>query len=123
MLNTVVLPLAASPTIASPGRWALFGGSLREAEPPAAGIRREILEELDLDVTDWRQLWTVQYYDAFWKAVVRHVIFAADVTEAWSGHVLHEGQTADVFRIDALPEPMDPIVCALLERYHEQMRR
>jgi 8-oxo-dGTP diphosphatase len=111
------------PTIASPGRWALFGGSLGDGEAPAQGIRREILEELSLDVTDWRHLWTVRYYDVFWNATIRHTIFAADVTSAWMGHVLHEGQMADVFPIDALPEPMDPIVCALLERYHDQLRR
>lgn len=111
------------PTIASPGRWALFGGSLGEGEAPAMGIRREILEELDLEVTDWRHLWTVRYYDAFWNATIRHTIFAADITAVWSGHVLREGQKADVFSIDALPEPMDPIVSALLERYHDQIRR
>jgi 8-oxo-dGTP pyrophosphatase MutT (NUDIX family) len=111
------------PTIASPGRWALFGGSLHEGEPPELGIRREIREELSLDAIGWRQLWTVRYYDSFWDAVVPHVIFANDVTTVWSSHVLREGQTAEVFRIDGLPKPMDTIVCALLERYHEQIRR
>jgi 8-oxo-dGTP pyrophosphatase MutT (NUDIX family) len=111
------------PTIASPGRWALFGGSLVTGESPAAGIRREILEELSLDVSDCRKLWTVLYYDAFWNATIRHTIFAADVTLTWPGHVLHEGQRAEVFSIDALPEPMDPLVSALLERYHDQIRR
>jgi 8-oxo-dGTP diphosphatase len=111
------------PTIASPGRWALFGGSLHEGEPPAQGIRREIIEELGLDTSDWRQLWTVRYYDAFWDAVVPLVIFATDVTMSWRRHVLREGQRAAVFRIEELPEPMDPIVSALLERYHDQVRR
>jgi len=111
------------PTIASPGRWALFGGSLHDGEPPALGIRREILEELGLQTIGWRQLWTVRYYDSFWDTVVPHVIFANDVTTVWSRHVLHEGQAAEVFRIDGLPTPMDPIVSALLERYHDQIRR
>lgn len=110
------------PTIASPGRWALFGGSLHLDEPPIVGIRREIFEELGLDTMDWRQLWIVRYYDVFWDAVVPHVIFATDVTMSWSKHALREGQKAAVFSIDGLPEPMDPIVSALLERYHDQIR-
>ena len=110
------------PTIASPGRWGLFGGSIHEGEPPAAAIRREIMEELGLDVVDWRKLWTVRYYVPFWDAVVRHVVLAAEVTRVWPRHVLREGQDTGVFRIDALPGPMDPVVSALLERYHDQVR-
>ena len=71
---------------------------------------------------DWRKLWTVLYYVPFWDAVVPHVIFAADVTRVWRRHVLQEGQDTGVFRIDALPGPMDPVVCALLERYHDEAR-
>jgi hypothetical protein len=46
-----------------------------------------------------RQLWTVQSYACyalFHDSVVRHIVFAADVTRAWPGHVLQEGQTAEV---------------------------
>jgi 8-oxo-dGTP pyrophosphatase MutT (NUDIX family) len=110
------------PTIASPGRWALFGGSLEPGESPRGGIRREIFEELLLDVRGWRKLWTVQCYVPFYDAVLPHVIFAADVTSMWPDHVLQEGQAAEIFRIDALPQPMDPLVCGLLERYHDQER-
>ncbi|HLZ67883.1 MAG TPA: NUDIX domain-containing protein [Aliidongia sp.] len=34
------------PTIHMPGHWALFGGSLEPGEPPAAGMARELEEEL-----------------------------------------------------------------------------
>jgi len=110
------------PTIASPGRWALFGGSLSDGETPRVGIQREILEELRLNVTDWRYLWTVLDYVRFWHTVGPHVIFAADVTTLWSSHVVQEGQAAQVFPVDGLPQPMDALVSALLERYHEQVR-
>ena len=110
------------PTIASPGRWALFGGSLNTGEPARTGIRREIFEELRLDICDWRQLWTVLYHVPFYDSVVPHVVFAADVTWTWAKHVLQEGQAAQVFGIGELPQPMDPIVSALLERYHDQVR-
>jgi 8-oxo-dGTP pyrophosphatase MutT (NUDIX family) len=109
-----------SPTVASAGHWALFGGGIDGGETPQAAIRREILEELGLDVTAWRQLWRVRYYVPFWDEVVLHVIFTADVTDIWARHVLREGQASGLFAIDELPRPMEPIVTALLERYHEQ---
>ena len=50
------------------------------------------------------------------------VLYAADVTGLWARHVLHEGQAAGLFPIDGLPRPMEPVVVALLERYHDQER-
>lgn len=111
------------PTVASPGHWALFGGSVNDGETPAAAIRREIREELGLDVAGWRPLWRIRYFVPFWGTDVSHAIFAADVTHAWSDHRLGEGQATGVFPIDALPRPMEPIVAALLERYHDQTRK
>jgi 8-oxo-dGTP pyrophosphatase MutT (NUDIX family) len=106
------------PTIALPGHWSLFGGSIDAGETPLAAVRREIREELSLDVPDWRELWRVAYFVPYWDAVVPHRVFAADVTDVWERHVLREGQAASVFAIDDLPQPMPPIACALLERYH-----
>ena len=110
------------PDIAAPGHWALFGGSLDGDETPRLAVRREIREELALDVTDWRELWRVRYYVPFRDAEVLHFIFAADVTDVWARHVLHEGQATGLFPIDDLPRPMEPVVVALLERYHEQVQ-
>lgn len=109
------------PDIAAAGHWALFGGSLDRDETPLAAIRREIREELELDVAEWRELWRVRYYVPLRDAEVLHIIFVADVTDTWAGHVLHEGQAAGVFPVDGLPHPMEPVVMALLERYHDQV--
>ncbi len=110
------------PTIALPGQWSLFGGAIEAGESPLAAVRREVREELSLDVPDWRELWRVSYFVPYWNAVVPHRIFTADVTALWDRHVLREGQAARVFAIDGLPEPMPPIVCALLERHHGEQR-
>jgi len=110
------------PDIAAPGHWALFGGSLDGDETPRIAVRREIREELALDVTDWRELWRVRYYVPLRDAEVLHFIFAADVTDVWARHVLREGQATGLFPIDGLPRPMEPAVMALLERYHEQVQ-
>jgi 8-oxo-dGTP diphosphatase len=110
------------PDVASPGHWALFGGAVQDGETAVAAIRREIGEELGLDVERWRDLWTVRCAVPFWGAEVPHHIYAADVTAVWERHVLGEGQAAAVFPISALPRPMEPLVIALLERYHASVR-
>lgn len=110
------------PDIPSPGHWALFGGSVDGDETPAAAVRREIHEELALDVADWDELWRVRHYDPFRNDDVLHIVFAADVTHAWGRHVLREGQATGLFAIDDLPRPMNPFVMALLERYHSACR-
>ena len=40
----------------------------------------------------------------------------------WAKHVLREGHATGVFAIDDLPQPIEPIVTALLERYHDTAR-
>jgi 8-oxo-dGTP diphosphatase len=107
------------PTIASPGYWALFGGAIDNGESPLAAVRREIREELSLDVAGWRPLWRVRYYVPFWDSLVAHWIFAADVTPLWPRHVLREGRATGVFALPDLPCPIEPVVTALLERYHD----
>jgi 8-oxo-dGTP pyrophosphatase MutT (NUDIX family) len=110
------------PDVASPGFWALFGGSVDGNETPRAAIRREIHEELALAVTEWHELWRVRHYVPLRDAEVLLHIFAADVTDIWARHVLHEGQATGVFPIEDLPHPMEPIVVALLERYHQHAK-
>jgi 8-oxo-dGTP diphosphatase len=110
------------PDVASPGFWALFGGGVDGHETPLAAIRREIREELALDVTEWHELWRVRHYVPLRDADVLLHIFAADVTDMWARHVLHEGQAAGLFPIEELPHPMEAVVVALLERYHDRFR-
>lgn len=110
------------PDIASAGCWGLFGGSADDHESPWAAVRREVHEELTIDVTDWRELWRVRYLDPFWDEAVLHVVFAADVTALWDRHRLREGQAAGLFDVDDLPHPMDPFVTALLERHDATCR-
>ena len=105
-------------TIPFPGHWGLFGGEVLAGEDPAIAIRREIHEELSLQVARWTPLWVIRGYSPFWDDAVRCHVFVADVTALWAAHRLREGQTTGLFAIDELPRPIPPLFAALLERYH-----
>jgi 8-oxo-dGTP diphosphatase len=111
------------PDVAWPGYWGLFGGSVDTGERPIEAIRREIDEELGLDVTGWRELWTFTHASPYVDDIYRCTAFVVDVGDLCPRHVLGEGQAAGVFRLDALPEPTVPVAAALLERYDETCRK
>lgn len=104
-------------TIAAPGHWTLFGGQVEDGETPLAAIRREIAEELALEIPTWRALWRVRHYSPYRRRDVGVSVFHADATDLWGRHVLHEGQGAGIFAVDRLPTPMLPLAAGLLERY------
>jgi 8-oxo-dGTP diphosphatase len=103
--------------IAFPGYWGLFGGERLEGEAPRAAMRREIAEELSLDVGDWQELGTVRYRSVLHGHLAQCAVFAADVTARWSRHRLCEGQAVGVFSLDELPRPIIPLAAELLERH------
>ena len=111
------------PTLPWPGHWSLFGGGIEPGERPADAIRREIREELKLEVPAWAELWTFVNYSPFWDRLYRCTAFAADVTDLWDAHVLSEGQATGVFSPDGLPHPMVPAASALIERYDDLSKR
>jgi 8-oxo-dGTP pyrophosphatase MutT (NUDIX family) len=111
------------PGIAEPGRWSLFGGSVRLGERPRRAIRRELLEELHLRLDNLSELWRVRYYSTFRGAIARVIVFDADVTNDWDRHRLGEGQRVALFDVDHLPSDTVPLAQALLERHAWTVRR
>ena len=105
------------PGIAYPGAWSLFGGALDPPEEPEAGVRREILEELDIRPAGWRFLWRVDRFSEFWQRQARHWFFEVDATAEWPAHTVHEGQGAGLFRIDELPVSVVPLAREAIQRH------
>jgi 8-oxo-dGTP pyrophosphatase MutT (NUDIX family) len=109
------------PDIDLPGLWSLFGGELETDEAPAAGIRREIVEELALQVDDFERLWIIDEYRVKNDDWIPVTIFTADVTAQWPAHRLGEGQGVALFPANGLPAAMSPVARDLIERYlHER---
>ena len=106
--------------IAFPGHWGLFGGERARGEGPREAVRREIAEELVLDVSEWRELWTVPYRSAFDGHLARCAVFAAEVTALWPRHRLREGRAVGLFALESLPQPIIPLAVELLERYDQE---
>jgi 8-oxo-dGTP pyrophosphatase MutT (NUDIX family) len=107
------------PGIAARGKYALFGGSLEEGETPEAGLRREICEELSIQLSEVRLFWQVNRHSEFWQRVVHYWFFVADVTAIWPTHVVREGRAAGLFRYNELPgDAVAPLIREVLARHH-----
>jgi 8-oxo-dGTP pyrophosphatase MutT (NUDIX family) len=93
------------PGIAARGMYAFFGGSLEDGETPEAGLRREIAEELGLQLPACWLLWQVDRHSEFWGTVLRYWFFVADVTALWPLHIVKEGQAAVIASRPIRPKP------------------
>ena len=105
------------PGIAYPGMWALFGGALEPDEEPAQGLRREIFEELGIALGGCGLLWQVDRFSEFWRQPARYWFFAADATDQWPSHVVHEGKAARLFRLEELPGELVPLAREAIQRH------
>jgi 8-oxo-dGTP pyrophosphatase MutT (NUDIX family) len=98
----------AKPEIWYPSCWGLFGGGVEPGEHPAGALRRELREELELDI-DGAEFFARFDFDIGGLALPRHyrnyyVVSISRMVEARL--VLHEGAAMRVFReaeILALP--------------------
>jgi 8-oxo-dGTP diphosphatase len=88
------------PDLAYAGRWTLFGGQVEEGESPEECIRRELKEELDLDlpVEHWMTVECLARTTA--ETVVYNHLFVGKMTRPIEELTLYEGAAMAYFDRD-----------------------
>ncbi len=95
-------------------RWDLPGGTMRRGEQPIAAARREMSEELGLEVDDWEALGEFSSY--FYYHHDRLFCFRAELADPTIDLDLGELAAATWFPRDRLPSPLARFVGPILAR-------
>ena len=110
------------PDIPAPGCWGLFSGTIEPSETGAEAMRREIHEELALELPELPvfcfAFW--QEHNSFFGTSLCLEAFECDVAPFWGSHRLLEGQSVALFEWDELPlDRMALLSRAILERWRK----
>ena len=84
------------PNIFYPGVWGLFGGSVDNGEKPIDALKRELLEEIGLDIKGAKFLFKWDHY--IYNSVLH--FFSVPLTVELTSLSLNEGQAMEFFSID-----------------------
>jgi 8-oxo-dGTP diphosphatase len=86
-----------------PGYWTTFGGKVEDGESPDEAIRRELLEEIELELP--MKLWRVEEYPMErdgQKIIVESYTYVGRIDRAASEITLNEGQALGYFGLEDL---------------------
>ena len=109
------------PNIYYPGVWGLFGGNVEPNEKPIDALKRELLEEIELDIKDTKLLFSWDHYK--YNSVLH--FFSVPLTVELTSLSLNEGQAMEFFSIEHTSRiSMEPSLklnlCKVFERLSVQ---
>jgi 8-oxo-dGTP pyrophosphatase MutT (NUDIX family) len=97
--------------VSYPNCWGLFGGACEVGESAVEALRRELLEELNLEVTSYEPLLTCVYDLWFEDRRTRKAFFSVELSEAQAGQlVLGEGQGMAWLHFEEIMARADQVV-------------
>jgi 8-oxo-dGTP pyrophosphatase MutT (NUDIX family) len=113
--------------VSYPNCWGLFGGACEDGESAAEALRRELLEELNLEVTSYEPLLTCTYDLWFEDRRTRKAFFNVEITKAQAGKiVLGEGQGMAWLRFEEVMARADhfvPYDLGIIALHHRGIKR
>lgn len=108
------------PNIWYPGCWGCFGGAVDSGESPEAALRRELSEELEIEIESAEHISTLEFdlRPAGLNKCFRAYYRVRLSQDQWSKAVLHEGQAVESFSYAAMNElTMSPYDAFALHLY------
>ena len=89
------------PNIYFPNYWGLFGGATEANEEPIDAVRREILEEISLEIKNGSIFLTLTIETKFFENIRKRIFFKCNIDSA-SSIVLNEGQSFKFYEFNEI---------------------
>lgn len=109
-----------------PGWWGCFGGALEAGESPIEGLKRELREELELEVHGAREVSRMAFeFEPVGLGSARRIYFLVDLDDDHASRlVLHEGQRMEALSYERLVSgiPVVPYDAFALHLVHARGR-